>query len=189
MAQMEKPEVDEFAFLGEEFLAWLWFCSERRGGLFAVTETERIGVALDRLLEFKDEETGVRVVVRGDAPTRAPEAREALSRGMRLLRAGLVLTVDGQNVNVTLDAATLDLRSLKAEKPDGETVEERNAAALAQLLGSVDAVDRVYRAFLVERTSPAFLKKTSAEVIEWMRRATEGAPRGSRAMRAAAAGE
>lgn len=179
---LEKQNVDENPFLGEEFLTWLWWSAETRGGVYAVTEDERIGIALDRVLEFRDDATGVRVVVRGDAPTRAPEAREALSRGMRLERAGLIVTVAEENVTVTLDGPSFDLRSVKGERPEGESFEERDAAALATLFGLTDAVDRVYRLFLRERTSATYSAEAAPRLIEWMR----SAPDARRARRAPA---
>ncbi len=174
---LEKQQVDENPFLGEEFLTWLWWSAETRGGVYAVTDDERIGVALDRVLEFRDDATGVRVVVRGDAPTRAPEAREALSRGMRLERAGLIVTVDEENIALTLDGPSLDLRSVKGEKPEGETFEERDAAALATLFGLTDAIDRVFRLFLRERVSANFPSEGAPELLRWMRTATDARKR------------
>ena len=171
---LEHEQGDEFTFLGEEFLVWLWWQAETRGGVYAVGDDERIGVALDSILEFYDEATEVRVVVRGDAPTRAPEAREALSRGMRLTRAGLIVTVSDENVSVVLDGPSLDLRSVKAEKPQGDTAEDRDGAALASIFGLTDAVDRVYRRFLVERVSSRFNAEVAPELLGWARRAADG---------------
>src|SRR5688572_20250797 len=121
---------DEFGFLGEEFLLWLWFCAEKRGGLHEVGGDSRVGIAIDRLIEFYDEESGVKVMVRGDAPTRAPEAREALRRGMRIARAGLVITVGDENAGLVLDGRSFELRSIKGEKPQGDNGEERDQNAL-----------------------------------------------------------
>lgn len=179
---LEKAAVDEHAFLGEEFLVWLWFRSETAGGVFDLGHDERVGIALDRALDFHDSATGVKVAVRGDAPTRAPEAREALSRGMRLVRAGLVVTVDQQNVTLVLDGPSLDLRSVKSEKPAGENADERDQNALAGLFGLVHSLDQVWKAFLAERLAPAFGKETAPALLQWARSATQ-ARRGSRRAR------
>lgn len=189
---MEKAGTDEFAFLGEEFLVWLWWQAETKGGLHAVGGDERIGIALDRVLEFHDEATDVRVVVRGDAPTRAPEAREALSRGMRLTRAGLIISIAEDNVSVVLDGPSLDLRSVKAARPEGDSPEDRDAAALAALFGLAEAIDRVYRKFLIERCAATFNKEIAPALLDWLRRSSEGrrsgAPRRTPAQQEAAAG-
>ncbi|MFH0946815.1 MAG: hypothetical protein V2A76_16595 [Planctomycetota bacterium] len=177
---LEKGQVDEHAFLGREFLTWLWWQAEAKGGVYAVTDTERIGITLDRVLEFLDEATGVRVVVRGDAPTRAPEAREALSRGMHLKRAGLILAVGGENISLVLDGETFDLRSVKGERPEGESREERDASALASLFGLVDALDRVYATFLKDRISPRFRAETGPSLLDWARSASQGRQRHGR---------
>lgn len=174
---MTKSEVDDHPFLGEEFLVWLWWRAETQGGLYAVNDTERIGVALEKVLEFYDEATGVKVVVRGDAPTRAPEAREALSRGMRLARAGLIITVNDENVSVVLDGPTFDLRSIKGPKPEGDSPEDRDASALSILFGLTEAIDRVYKMYLTERTAPDFMKRIAPDLLKWARAATSGRDR------------
>ncbi len=171
MAKNEASPLDEYGFLGEEFLLWLWFVSEKRGGMHAVAdvhgEEARIGIALERVLEFHDGEGGVKVAVRGDAPTRAPEAREALRRGMRLARAGLVITVAEENVTLLLDGPSFELRSLKAEKPEADTAEERDLAVLAMLFGTADSLERVFKLFLDERVKSGFESGVGAEMRRW----------------------
>lgn len=158
---------DEYGFLGEEFLLWLWFHLEKHGGLHDVGEDTRIGIALDKVIEFYDENGGVKVAVRGDAPTRAPEAREALKRGMRIARAGLIITLGEENIGVVLDGTSFELRSLKGPKPEGENFEERDQAALGFLFGTADAIDRVYQSFLVQRARSGFENGLGRELRDW----------------------
>jgi hypothetical protein len=190
MGKLE-TKADEFAFLGEEFLFWLWFCAETRGGMHAVADVNgqeaRIGVALDRILEFYDATGGVRVAVRGDAPTRAPEAREALRRGMRLTRAGIVITSGDENVTLQLDGPTFDLKSLKGEKPEADTKEERDQAVLAMLFGCADSLERVYRAFLEERAAKTFESTLGREMRRWAK--SEKVPKAARSERARVAAD
>ncbi|MBK6940666.1 MAG: hypothetical protein IPH13_10780 [Planctomycetes bacterium] len=168
----KKEQEDDAPFLGTEFLTWLWWSAEVRGGVHAVGDDQRVGVVLDRVLEFKDDVTGVKVAVRGDAPTRAPEAREALARGMTLERAGVVIAVDDENTTIVLDGATLDLRGVKSEvQPEGDSAEDRDANALALLFGMLEALDKVYRAFVLERTSPAFVRDVAPKIVDWAKSA------------------
>jgi hypothetical protein len=60
----KKDQEDDAPFLGTEFLTWIWWSAETRGGLHAVGDDQRVGVMLDRVLEFKDDVTGVKVAVR-----------------------------------------------------------------------------------------------------------------------------
>jgi hypothetical protein len=187
VSKLEK-QVDEYGFLGEEFLLWLWFCAEKRGGMHEIAdpngEEQRVGVTLDRTLEFHDPEGGVKVGVRGDAPTRAPEAREALRRGMRLSRAGLLVSFGENTVELQLDGPTFELRSLKGEKPEADTAEERDAAVLAMLFAVADAIERVFRNFLEERLDKAFDAALGAELKRWAR--STAIPKAARPERAAA---
>ncbi len=186
---MERNTADDFAFLGEEFLLWLWWNAETKGGVFALGDDRRVGIALDRVLEFKDDASDVRVVVRGDAPTRAPEAREALSRGMRIERAGLIVSVDQENVLLVLDGPSLDLRSIRTERPEGETPEDRDQSALDTAFGLVSALDAVYRAWIRERVSSRFSTETAPSLLEWAQNAkAKRSPRVVRAAEEASAG-
>jgi len=188
MSKLEK-QVDEYGFLGEEFLLWLWFSAEKRGGTHEVAdqngEEQRVGITLDRTLEFYDGEGGVKVGVRGDAPTRAPEAREALRRGMRLSRAGLLVTMGEETVELQLDGPTFELRSLKGEKPEADTAEERDAAVLAMLFGIADALERVYRTFLDQRLDKTFESTLGAEMKRWAK--SDKIPKAAKNERVAAA--
>lgn len=190
MSKLEK-QVDEYGFLGEEFLLWLWFCAEKRGGMHEIADANgeelRVGVTLDRTLEFHDPEGGVKVGVRGDAPTRAPEAREALRRGMRLSRAGLLVSFGESTVELQLDGPTFELRSLKGEKPEADNVEERDQAVLAMLFSVADALERVYRNFLAERLEKTFDSTLGAELKRWAKSTT--IPKAARSTREAVADE
>jgi hypothetical protein len=91
---------------------------------------------------------------------------------MTLERAGVVIAIDSENTMVVLDGATMDLRGVKAEtQPEGESAEDRDANALATLFGMLEALDKVYRAFVLERTSPAFVRDVAPKIVDWAKSA------------------
>ena len=80
-------------FLGNEFLLWLWHEADARNGSVPTDEGE-VTVSFDRSLDLDCAygQTG-RDSLRGDGPTRMPEARDALRSGKVPRQAGLVMDV------------------------------------------------------------------------------------------------
>lgn len=114
-------------FLGNEFLLWLWHAVETQGG-FELPDRTDVAVFFDRVLDLDCVfgQTG-RDVLRGDGPTRMPEARDALRTGKVPRRAGLVIDVRGETFSLTLAAETLSLAAVRLPESN-----ERNGAAFAE---------------------------------------------------------
>jgi len=143
--------------IGSEFLLWLWFQAETRGGVFQLEGLGQVGGAFDALLEMTAPTGGSKVTVRGDHPTRQPEAEAALRTGRVPVRARLLLARDEATFELTLDAATFDVGALKltAESADapapGEEQSQERAALMFELPAMVDAL---FALFLQRRTEP-----------------------------------
>lgn len=105
-------------FLGNEFLVWLWHAAESQGG-FELPDRTDVAVLFDRTLDLECVygATG-RDVLRGDGPTRMPEAREALRSGKVPRRAGLVVDVRGDTFALTLAAEPLAVGSARLPEPN-----------------------------------------------------------------------
>lgn len=162
----------EFAFLGEEFLTWLWFRTETEGGEFDFGRGEVVGLSFDDLLEFApldDDET--EQTLKKGMPTRSAEARAALRSGRRLRRARLVLGLGDAVWSFTLDGATLGLRSVKLPEDDeeAESAEERSQERAVNFLHVQELVQRLYGEFLRQRLRPDYLATTAREQSRWMK--------------------
>ena len=81
---------DPLEFLGEEFLTWLWFCIETRGGDFDLPGDRAVGVSFDDFLAFapRDDDETEHTLKKG-TPSRSAEASTALRSGHRLLELHL----------------------------------------------------------------------------------------------------
>lgn len=162
---------DSAAFLGPEFLLWLWHRFETSGGRFEDETLGEIGVAFDALLELGGAEGG-KVIVRGDAPTRATETGIALLAGRLPQKARLVLARGERSFEVTLSGAALDLESVKVNAETEEITDENLRAGDEQRAGWLfelcDLVDALFSAFLAERVTPAFDDKVVPAMRDWI---------------------
>ena len=165
------------AFLGGEFLLWLWYCGENHAGEFELPDLGKVAVTFDALLELGGGgEAAGKVSVRGDAPTRAPEAGSALLSGRLPSKARLVLGCGEKNFDVTIGADRFDLEALKVTA-EAEEISDENLRAgdeqRARWLFEVSAaIDALFGEFLKLRVTRAF----DAELLPSMRRwiATRG---------------
>jgi hypothetical protein len=145
-------------FLGNEFLLWLWHEADHRGGSIKTDAADEITVYIDRALDVDCAygQTG-RDFLRGDGPSRMPEARDALRSGKLPRKAGLVIDAFGQQYSLTLSAETLAMTGVKlpeVEKAESARVLFEERVALLRDLGK--AIDALFDTFLKTRASSAW---------------------------------
>ena len=172
-----KPRRDERAFLGEEWLTWLWYRVERGDAEFDLGSGRRAGVALDAPLVLRaaredDEGKRPEQALRFGRPLGSPEAAAALARGKRLARARLIVADGGREWEATFDAETFSLRSARVPTSEEEDLDARGEEHLAAFHELATALDGIYREFLVERLAPSFRKETLPKWREWTREKT-----------------
>lgn len=145
-------------FLGNEFLLWLWHEADNRTGIVATQEAGDVTIYIDRSLDVDCAygQTG-RDVLKGDGPSRMPEARDALRSGKVPRKAGMIIDAGGQQYSFTLNPEQVSLGSAKlpeveeAESP--RAVFEERVTLLRDLCG---ALDGLFDAFLKVRGSSAW---------------------------------
>jgi hypothetical protein len=113
--------------LGENFLTWLWFFQEERGGVLPATKIGEFSLMIEGPLVLVSDEDGagaVESVIRKGLPTQSAEAKAALTVGKKLKRAKLILARNpGEEWAVTVDADFI-FRGLKM--PDGEAMDRES---------------------------------------------------------------
>jgi hypothetical protein len=119
-------------FVGRELLLWLWFESELFEATLATKAHGTFGLWLEgRLVLNAGRES---TVIRGSAPGRHREAKEALLVGKLPERAGLHLSYGDHEVTLTLRGEELAISGLTLPRPAAAAAaagEETAAAALA----------------------------------------------------------
>lgn len=115
------PEVDDEEMEdtpGLDFLTWLWFASESRGGIFKSKEFGDVGVALEGPLLFTRAGAGAHeIALRKGLPTVSAEAKTALLSGKKLRRAKLLIARADEAWSCSFDTELFVFRALKLPEP------------------------------------------------------------------------
>jgi hypothetical protein len=154
-------------FIGNEFLLWLWHEAEIRNGTIKTGGASEGGagelaILIDRALDLDCAygQTG-KDTLRGDGPTRMPEARDAVRTGKLPRKAGMILEQAGNQYSLTFNPETFGCNSAKL--PDVEEAEtprvlfEERITLLRDLCG---ALDGLFATFLKQRAGSAWEGQT-----------------------------
>jgi len=168
------PEVPDSAMdetPGLDFLTWLWFASEARGGLFDTKQHGRVAIALEGPLLFTRVGEGAHeIAVRNGLPTISVEAQTALLSGKKLERAKLILGRTGdENWSCAFDTDAFVFRSLKLP----ELKEVLDAASTFQdRILKLDLFRELlldlFEQFVAERGNPPRWANTQKEIHRWV---------------------
>jgi recombination associated protein RdgC len=154
--------IQEKKFLGQEFLAWLWYKSEERGGPVDVPGTGDVQVIFEKhmLLEFGEGEANETVICRG-LQTELKEARAGLRMGKKPEQARIRLARGDYEFSVTMTAATMEFRNVRlpktvAEEDEGndpESMEGRILERISLFEELSSLVNDLFRMFVTVRAS------------------------------------
>ena len=156
-------------FLGNEFLLWLWHEADSRTGAIATESAGEVTVYIDRALDLDCAygQTG-RDSLRGEGPSRMPEAKDGLRTGKVPRKVGLIVDAAGQQASFNLSAEALTVSSLKlpdVEEADSpRVVFEERVGMLREVSRTLDAL---FDTFLKTRASSAWEGYTSG-VRRWI---------------------
>ncbi len=112
--------ISEKRFLGQEFLTWLWWKSEERGGSILLPDRGDITVVFEKhmLLEYGEGESSEKLVCSG-LQAELQEARTGLLMGKKLEQARIQIVHADHEYNFTLAAALMEFRNVKLPKTAG----------------------------------------------------------------------
>lgn len=111
--------IAEKRFLGQEFLTWLWWKSEERGGTVEVPEVGDVTLVFEKhmLLEFGEGESSEKIICSG-LQAELQEARTGLQMGKKLEQARIRLDYNNYEFSFTLAAALMEFRSVRLPKTE-----------------------------------------------------------------------
>ncbi len=168
--------ITEKKFLGQEFLTWLWFKSEERGGMVELPGKGDVVVVFEKhmLLEFGEGEAFEKIVCQG-MQIELNEARTGLRMGKKLEQARIHLAQGDYEWHLTLKASLFEFRSVKPpktlsageENDDPEAAEGRILERIGLLETATRIIDELFRFFLQIRISPAWSAE-AARLKEWI---------------------
>jgi len=112
--------IAEKRFLGQEFLTWLWYKSEERGGSVLLPNDGDITVVFEKhmLLESGEGESAEKLICTG-LQTELQEARTGLQMGKKLEQARIVIGHMANEYSFTLAAAMMEFRNVRLPKTEG----------------------------------------------------------------------
>ena len=159
--------IQQKAFLGKEFLTWLWFRAET-DPVFAMDgdrslEVEILGpITLDA--QYGDART---TVLKGESPATSPEAATAVLEGKKLHRVRLKLSGESTEWIATLDAETLSFTGLAVPRSGPLPFEEALHLRLAFVSEFEAILSELFNLFLEPRLDDELWNEQLKRIHAW----------------------
>jgi hypothetical protein len=171
--------IAEKRFLGQEFLTWLWWKSEERGGTIALPTIGDVTVVFEKhmLLEFGEGESTEKIICSG-LQAELQEARTGLQMGKKLEQARIVLGHNSYEYSFTLAAALMEFRNVRLPKTEstendrGDNPEEVEGIILERIFlfeELIRLVNVIFLEFLKVRVGEGW-RDELIKVREWILR-------------------
>jgi hypothetical protein len=141
-------EKDNYDFLGNEFLLWLWWRWDTQGDTIELSDGSQVtGMFAKTLtLECPQGESGKGTIAAED-PTHLPEAHQAIRSGKLPRKAGLIFVRHGEQYELTLQAETFAVSGAKIqidEDAEGRGILEDRIEGLRGLRETLDLLFQVF---------------------------------------------
>ncbi len=162
----------EKRFLGQEYLTWLWYKSEERGGaVFLESSGTDVELVFEKhiLLESGEGDSYEKLICQG-LQAELQEARTGLAMGKKIEQARIMLIRDDHEFHFTLKGSVFEFRSVRLPKTMTSADESNDpGAAEGRLLDKIGlyeicmrTTDELFRMYLKRRIGeewPAELEK------------------------------
>jgi len=172
--------IAEKRFIGQEFLTWLWWKSEERGGSVALDGSGNLAgditVVFEKhlLLEYGEGESSEKCICSG-LQSELKEGRTGLVMGKKLEQARIQLVRDDYEWNFTMAAGVMEFRNIKlpktaAAQEGGENPEEAEGRVLERVFlfeEMVRLVQALFRMFLEVRVGQGW-KDELVRIRKWV---------------------
>jgi recombination associated protein RdgC len=176
--------IEEKRFIGQEFLAWLWYKSEERGGSVDLPGRGDILVVFEKhmLLEYGEGAESEKLICRG-LQTELKEARTGLVLGKKPEQARIRLGSGDYEFSMTLTAATMEFRSVRLPKTAGagdgdgddpDSLEGQILERISLFEDGIELVNELFRMFITVRASRDWPDEL-VKVRSWVNRGAEQA--------------
>ncbi|MFK7825388.1 MAG: hypothetical protein AB8G05_14635 [Oligoflexales bacterium] len=171
------------AFLGKEFLTWLWYQAELRKEAFFLERSKDKGDLSfhfwidDRIFLQPFDKQGHENLLRGGDPSQSEEAATSLASGMVIKEFKLGMNIRGVgDFTAVLNADDLNPKSLQVPGDQAGVWEDSDEldqstiilTRIHQMECFTDALDFVFAEFLHDRTSGDWDTKTLRSIRNWI---------------------
>jgi len=165
---VEGEDVQDFAYLGREFMTWLVWRADAGEGTFGARGEEftiafggraRLGAPVGHATDL---------VLKGRSPAHGAEARAAIGSGHTLREAELRITRGEREWRFTLVAETLDLRGVKLPALLTEEDDDKFLERISLIEELDDMVRAAFSSFMKERLRPAWKRDSVPALRTWL---------------------
>ena len=166
-------------YLGNEFLLWIWFTLAERSDTIDLPDKTDAAIVIVRnmTLECPWAESG-RETIAADSPTQLPEARRAIRSGKLPRKVGLIVSRQGEQYELTLQAETFNVSAGRLPKLEdhgnGHGAGNGNGRArfeerVEQIRHLSSTIDLLFDAFLAKRLSTEWPDELNA-IVGWLKK-------------------
>lgn len=174
--------IAEKRFLGQEFLTWLWWKSEERGGSIELAGDGDITVVFEKhmVLESGEGESSEKIVCTG-LQAELQEARTGLKMGKKLEQARILIGHGNYEYSLTLSGALMEFKNVRLPKTEdsegdkGDNPEEVEGMILERvylLEEIIRLVNELFKMFLVIRVSSAWSEELF-KMKDWVEKSAD----------------
>jgi len=156
-------------FLGNEFLVWLWFESEKNDGNFDVDPIGPFALWFENTITL--ESTAVQVEqskLKGAAPSSTQEAREALRHGKLPTQARIRIEQGPHQYACMITAASLGLSSVTIPALLKDDAQEKFYERMYLIEQLEKYLGSLYTEFLELRLSPSWEQELMPQISKWV---------------------
>ena len=165
--------MEKSAFLGREWLVWLWFKSELFQGPFALADHGQVEVWLETQLTLEAEAQSLeKSALRGPAPSVAPEAHEGLRQGKLPTGAGIGIRQGEQTFACSFKADAFSLSAVRLPTLVQEQTDEKFYERMFLLEQLESMLEALFDEFLELRLS----KRWESDLLPAIRAWVAGSP-------------
>lgn len=176
--EQELQSIDYKAFLGVEFLTWLYFQSESRGGAVFLPGKGDCRISFERFVWMEQGEgPQLDVLVCRGLQSQLSEVRAGLMSGKKISRAHLRIAYGEEEFSVTVYGRSLDVSGLrfKGKNAVGDKDDEDGLSKEADVLEkaylitqAVELIERLFALFLEKRLASSVWEAEKRTFREWL---------------------
>ena len=174
MPDVDVQKADRLApFIGQDFLTWLWFCTETDRGTWTLSSGETVLLSMAQRVAVQGGEGESRDTATSAGPqSRLREARLGLRTGKKVNQARVHMEMDEHAWQVQLRAEDFALSGLRTPKvelkvEEGEDPDARFLEKMYLIDKCLEIVDLAFGSFLQIRLGPDWPTEARA-VQEWI---------------------
>ena len=159
--------IQQKAFIGKEFLTWLWFRSERDNEVIVKGKEITVEILGPILLDAQYGDARASML-KGDSPATAPEARTALLEGKKLKKAKLKWVREDVEWTFTIDGENFNVSGLNIPNPGKLPFEEFMLMRLEMVREFEEVLQDLLETFLELRLDQKQWKRELEEIQQWV---------------------